>query len=337
MLRLIRFLIILTLIHIVYTTKDKINLIKPTEIQIKLNLKRWLNLYGSLNQPSRKVHLMKTITDKLNDIINVENSGLEPKNPVSIAFFRGNNSKLSRYATLGTTCIKKASLLNKIYSLSSFLVKTSEQDSGCTLNDLKKLRSIRRTLEGIATEKYIDSEIKSQSIYCQDAYVRILMQNINLLGTNQITRILELLEHLDKPEIEEFGRQGYNSDSTIVELFIESLKDYLCGLDDFEISTITKIHHPEAESLIEEIYRVEVALPTRKFCTINYSITKYLQEFIGHSHDHPETFDRGTIEKLIKLVNSSCVIANISFRSFSHNLTSKIIEHIKKRSKTFSS
>lgn len=223
-------------------------------------------------------------------------------------------------------CVR-TTLLRKTKTLPENLFDILSDKNGCSRVELAKMFDVRNIFEPCSLAQLsIDKVMASQARHCHLDYRKSLLAAIRLVGKENTLIMANLMVKLDNRALNDFVRRQYDARPRSIELLSRGIASYLAQLNHPDLSEIGANNLAEFESLLEEVYNIEIKEPARKLCQSTTGIKGYFP-WKKHKNLSPIERNKDTkFKKLIALENMldfSCNIASFAYGS----MRTRIWEH----------
>lgn len=183
-----------------------------------------------------------------------------------------------RYIYDSAAFVERTTILRKPQTLAQNLLEILRKSNGCsgrefsTFNKVLKLFGLRSKI-GIALKIIRDQELHN----CWGQFDVIFNSAINLMGQNQLVSAANLSLRIKHKPLEDFATNNYDADPDSIEHVSRDIASYIISLDHPELETTSLDNLAKIQSLLEEIYNIEVREPSARFCSLSNPIKRYFE------------------------------------------------------------
>lgn len=277
------------------------------------------NMFGRVWGDQTAMHSILARLEKINDFEQ------KPQFPAELTQVNI-SSRVSNYFHDTTRVSAVTTLLRKTKFLSRNMIEILTGHNGCSYEEMFKYLQLVHLFEDKTRLRLaLEMSLPKQMELCWSYYNLIMRRAVMLMSSNELERIGKLPMSIDSKALDDFVKNGLNSDEASIELLASDIAKFILALDHPDLETIEPNKVTETQQIVSELYKIELQDLYTKFCDLVEPVDQYfsgLEDLVR--------MDRiklaPTSDKIVgwrMQVQFGCNIASVAYSS----LSSKIWKH----------
>lgn len=289
-----------------------------------LGFNKWRDdVYELFGVNKKKSNHIPTLLFKLKRIRSYEQTS-DFHGQIKPVFESGRSYRVIQYVASSGIIPLETSLLRKTSSVSSNLIDLISQHNGCASDEISKIDRLSKLFVNHSRISLTFSRVKDKTLsFCLSTCKQMLMLLLKLIGKQNFDTVVKLTQFLNWNSWAD-NRIGnvYNQSVALIDLVAKGVASYLNTIEHPDLENIAATNSTPIESIIGDLYQIEVLNPATVFCMVLNPIRQKLPVLRGMNPKTPPT--KGI--RYEKLIDSSCNLASFGF----DKLRSRMLYHLLK-------
>lgn len=218
----------------------------------------------------------------------------------------------------------ETSLLNKSEHLSTQLIDILTQRIGCSHYEMSKIERARKIFKPKSRISLtINLKLVEEVEFCYDKYRELYESAIGLFGEDVHNIVSKVSKAIDHIALEDYAENHYDARAESIEKLSRDIALYLISINHPDLESISAHNLAENESLLEEIYNIEMRKPCSQICELLNPIRQSISDLRQKTDTGREALNLWPLKDFNDITHFSCNLESFAYSS----LRSIILQH----------